>query len=93
VIVNDGSSSVVVTGWTLRDRDDALVFRFPAFTLRPGARVTVHNGRGSNNAANLYWDSDGYVWNNDGVRDAPSSKRSRVNVGVYSGSGQPQGAE
>jgi hypothetical protein len=58
VIVNGGSTSVVMTGWTLRDRD-AHVFRFPTFSLRAGARVTVHNGQGSDNAANLYWDSDG----------------------------------
>ena len=87
VIVNEGASSVVMTGWTLRDRD-AHVFRFPTFTLRAGARVTVHNGQGSDNAANLYWDSDGYVWNNDG--DAATLRRrngSRVDVCTYSGSG------
>lgn len=87
VIVNDGTSSVVMTGWTLRDRD-AHVFRFPTFTLRAGARVTVHNGQGSNNAANLYWDSDGYVWNNDG--DGATLRRrngSRVDACAYSGTG------
>jgi hypothetical protein len=87
VIVNGGTSSVVMTGWTLRDRD-AHVFRFPAFTLPAGGRVTVHNGQGSNNAGNLFWDSDGYVWNNDG--DAATLRRrngSRVDVCSYSGSG------
>jgi hypothetical protein len=53
VIVNSGTSSVVMTGWTLRDRE-AHVFRFPTFTLRAGARVTVHNGQGSDNSGNLY---------------------------------------
>jgi hypothetical protein len=86
-IVNDGTSSVVMTGWTLRDRS-AHVFRFPTFTLRAGARVTIHTGQGSNNASNLYWDSDGYVWNNDG--DGATLKRgsgSRVDACSYSGSG------
>ena len=85
VIANDGSSPVVMTGWTLRDRD-AHVFRFPSFTLRADGRVTIHNGQGSNNAGNLYWDSDGYVWNNDG--DGATLKRrngSRVDACSYSG--------
>jgi hypothetical protein len=87
VIMNEGTSPVVITGWTLRDRE-AHMYRFPTFTLRAGARVTVHNGQGSNNAGNLYWDSDGYVWNNDG--DGATLRRrngSRVDACSYSGSG------
>jgi hypothetical protein len=87
VITNDGASPVVMSVWTLRDRDGH-VFRFPAFTLRAGARVTVHNGQGSDNASNLYWDSDGYVWNNDG--DVATLRRGnglRVDRCAYSGAG------
>jgi hypothetical protein len=87
VIANNGTSRVILTGWTLRDRD-AHVFRLPAFTLRAGGRVTIHNGQGSDNAANLFWDSDGYVWNNDG--DTATLRRrnsSPVDVCAYSGSG------
>jgi hypothetical protein len=65
VIVNRGSHQVTLTGWTLRDRS-AHVFRFPTFTLGAGAKVTIHTGTGSDNAHNLYWASDGYIWNNDG---------------------------
>jgi hypothetical protein len=94
VIVNDASSPVNMTGWTLRDRDNH-VFRFPTFTLRGGARVTVHNGSGIDNATNLYWSSSPlppisgeYIWNNDG--DTATLRRrngSRVDGCAYSGSG------
>jgi hypothetical protein len=87
VIVNEGTYSVVMTGWTLRDRDNH-VFRFPTFTLRGGGRVTIHNGQGADNAGNLYWDSDDYVWNNYG--DGATLRRrngSRVDACSYSGSG------
>jgi hypothetical protein len=87
VVANVGASPVVMTGWTLRDRDDH-VFRFPTFMLRAGARVTVHNGQGSDNAGNLYWDSDGYVWNNDGdVATLRRGNGSRADRCAYSGAG------
>jgi hypothetical protein len=86
-IVNGGTSSVVMTGWTLRDRDNH-VFRFPVFTLRPGGRVTIHNGQGTDNAANLFWDSGGRIWNNDG--DAPTLRR-RNGSRVDSDRGRPRG--
>lgn len=64
-IHNFGSRARSLTGWTLRDRSGH-VYRFPAFTLRPGATVTVHTGRGRNTATNLYWGSRWYIWNNTG---------------------------
>jgi Lamin Tail Domain len=87
VIVNDGTDWVTMTGWTLQDRDGH-VFRFPTFTLWAEGRVTIHNGRGRDNAKNLYWDSDGYVWDNDG--DGATLRRgsgSLIDHCAYSGSG------
>jgi hypothetical protein len=86
-IINRGSGPVSMAGWTLRDRDQH-VFRFQAFTLAAGAKVVVHTGSGNNTARHLYWDSDGYVWNNDG--DAATLRRgngSRVDACSYLGSG------
>lgn len=60
VIVNTGPGRVTLTGWMLWDRDGH-AYRFPVFAIRGGARVTIHTRRGSNNAANLFWDFDGYV--------------------------------
>jgi hypothetical protein len=88
VIANRGTSRVVMTGWTLRDRSGH-VFRFPTFILRAGGRVRIYTGRGSNNTANLFWNSHGYVWNNDGdrasLRSRNKSPRDRC---TYSGSGR-----
>jgi hypothetical protein len=86
-IVNHGSHRVTMTGWTLRDRDQH-VFRFPTFRLGAGAKVTIHTGTGLNNAHNLYWGSDNYVWNNDG--DTATLRRPSgvlVDRCTYSGSG------
>jgi Lamin Tail Domain len=72
-IRNDGTSSVTMTGWTLRYLADA-VYTFPAFTLSPGAEVLVWVRAGVNDAANLYWGRGSAVWNNLGdtaiLRDA-----------------------
>jgi hypothetical protein len=87
VVVNDASSPVNMAGWTLRDRDQH-TFRFPAFMLGAGVRITIHSGPGTNNAGNLHWYSDGYVWNNDG--DTASLWRGNGSVAdrcTYSGSG------
>lgn len=86
-IVNRGGYRVNLTGWTLRDQDQH-VFRFPSFSLGAGAKVTIHTGTGTNNAHNLYWRSDGYVWNNDGD-SASLRRRSGVLVDrcTYPGSG------
>lgn len=52
-------------GYTLRDRSGHL-YKFPTFTLRPRASVTVHTGRGTNTGTNLYWGSGSFIWNNTG---------------------------
>jgi len=53
-----------MTGWTLRDRANH-VYRFGTFKLGAGKSVVIHTGRGTNTAANLYWRSGWYIWNND----------------------------
>ena len=42
------------------------MYKFGRFKLGAGRIVTVHTGRGSDSRRHLYWDFDGYVWNNDG---------------------------
>src|SRR5262245_28445426 len=64
-IANKGAKTRTLTGWTLRDTAGH-VFRFPTFKLKPGKSVRIHTGRGSNDANDLYWRQDWYVWNNDG---------------------------
>ena len=55
----------VITGWTLRDKQNH-VYKFPTTRLNPGQYITVHTGRGTNNAAHRYWGSGNYIWNNTG---------------------------
>ena len=45
VIKNTTSTNRSLTGWTLRDKT-GYTYRFPTFTLRAGATVTVHTGKG-----------------------------------------------
>lgn len=64
VLKNTGRKKIQLKNWTLRDLQNH-VYRFPAFTLRPGRSVKIHTGRGRNNAAHLYMNRGWYVWNND----------------------------
>ena len=65
VIKNTTRSNRVLTGWTLRDKT-GYTYRFPSFTLKAGASVTVHTGRGSATSAHRYYNKSWYVWNNTG---------------------------
>jgi len=64
-VKNTTRSNRVLTGWTLRDKT-GYTYRFPAFTLKAGATVTIHTGKGSATAANRYYNLGWYVWNNTG---------------------------
>ena len=67
VRVTDSSrtASYTLTGWTIRDRANH-VYKFGSFTLKPGASVTLHTGKGTNTSTNRYWGQGWYVWNNTG---------------------------
>ena len=65
LIRNTTRTTKTLTHWTLRDRSNH-IFTFPTFTLRAGASVKVHSGKGTKSAANLYYNKTWYVWNNTG---------------------------
>jgi len=66
VLENSGNRTVDLSGWTLRDDADH-VYEFPdGFELKPGAKVTIYTGSGTDTDDALYWDEKGPVWNNDG---------------------------
>jgi hypothetical protein len=65
VIKNTTRNNRVLTGWTLRDKT-GYTYKFPAFTLKAGAIVTVHTGRGSATSTHRYYNRSWYVWNNTG---------------------------
>ncbi len=65
VLKNTTRSNRVLTGWTLRDKT-GYTYRFPTFTLKAGATVTIRTGKGSATATNRYYNRTWYVWNNTG---------------------------
>lgn len=64
-ITNSTSSKRTLTGWTLRDTSSH-VYKFPTTTLKAGASLRVHTGKGTNTATDKYWKLSYYVWNNTG---------------------------
>jgi len=80
LIGNDRTAPVDLTGWTLVDAVQH-TYRFPAFTLVPGATVRVWTGTGTDDAENLHWGRHQAVWNNTGdiatLRDTAGNEVSR----------------
>ena len=65
VLKNTTSTNRSLTGWTLKDKT-GYTYRFPTFTLKAGASVTIHTGKGSATATHRYYNRTWYVWNNTG---------------------------
>jgi beta-lactamase superfamily II metal-dependent hydrolase len=64
-ISNAGPSPVSLTAWKIED-DSKHSYTFPSYTLDSQSTVTVYTGEGMNTVTELYWGSDGTIWNNDG---------------------------
>lgn len=65
-LTNDGSDTLDLSGWTVRDEADH-VYRFPdGTTLAPGASLTLHTGSGEDGDGDYYWGQSRPVWNNGG---------------------------
>lgn len=77
-ITNRSTTNRSLTGWTLKDKT-GYTYRFPTFTLKAGASVVVHTGKGTATATNRYYNKTWYVWNNTGdtayLRDAAGTLR------------------
>lgn len=73
VLKNTTRSARSLTGWTLRDKQ-GFTYKFPKFTLKAGATVTIHTGKGKATGSHRYYNRTWYVWNNTGdtayVRDS-----------------------
>ena len=66
VFRNDGSEPLDMSGWTVEDEANHEYIVPEGFTLTPGASVTLYTGSGTDTPTELYWGSDGAIWNNDG---------------------------
>lgn len=60
-IINDGSGSLILTGWYLRDAQGQ-TYTFPQVTLHPGAPLKVHTTAGQDTAGDLFWGRSSPVW-------------------------------
>ncbi|GAB3074026.1 lamin tail domain-containing protein [Intrasporangium mesophilum] len=65
VLKNTTRTNRVITGWTLKDKT-GYTYKFPTFTLKAGAVVTIHTGKGTATTAHRYYNKTWYVWNNTG---------------------------
>lgn len=65
---NDGSDSLDLSGWTIRDETSSHRFVFPAgTTVAPGGTVTLRSGCGDDGPGSFWWQCRGDpVWSNDG---------------------------
>jgi len=73
-IVNEGSASVDLAGFSLKDEANH-IYVFPSVTLKGGAMLKLHSGQGTDSGTSLFWGLvDDSVWNNGGdtayLRDA-----------------------
>lgn len=66
VLTNTGDSALAMGGWTVTDAADHTYTLPDEFTLPAGDAVTVHTGRGTDTASDLYWAAGSPLWNNDG---------------------------
>jgi hypothetical protein len=65
ILKNVSTTSRSITGWTLRDKT-GYTYKFPTFTLKAGAKVKIHTGRGTASSTDRYYGRTWYVWNNTG---------------------------
>ncbi|MFA5268490.1 MAG: lamin tail domain-containing protein [Methanoregula sp.] len=65
-LANRGDDAVLLTSWTLADRNSAEPYRFPAFLLLPGNSVTIYTGSGVLNDTSLFMGRTEPIWGNSG---------------------------
>jgi hypothetical protein len=59
------STGKSISGWRIKDIAGH-TYTFGTFTLRAGAYVKVHTGKGTNTTTDRYWAKAWYIWNNTG---------------------------
>jgi hypothetical protein len=75
---NTSKSPVNLSRWTVRDKANHVYTFTGTVTVKPGATLWLHTGRGTNTASHRYWNSGNYIWNNTGdtayVRNAAGTQ-------------------
>jgi competence protein ComEC len=84
-LANHGDGAVLLTSWTMSDRNSAEPYRFPAFLLLPQSPVTVYTGSREMNDTSLYMGRTEPLWGNDAdeviVRDGSGNIIDRKSEG------------
>jgi endonuclease YncB( thermonuclease family) len=62
----DGSESLDLAGWMLRDESSVHRYEFPDVGILPTQEYTVRTGCGTDHGFELFWCADGPVWSNRG---------------------------
>lgn len=66
VVRNNTAKPLALAGWRIRDVANH-TFVFPrGYVLKARATAVIRTGKGTNTAANLYWNQGNYIWNNTG---------------------------
>jgi len=62
-IKNTGKNAVNLKGWTLRPMLHVYAYLFKnSVVIKPGATLTVHTGKGTNTATDIYWGRTAQLW-------------------------------
>lgn len=66
-IRNNLGNDLSMSGWSILSVEGPQTFQFPAYTLNPGASVTIHSGPDApaSGGDSLRW-TTGFIWNNAG---------------------------
>jgi len=65
-LTNRGQDTVLIAGWTLSDKDQGILYTFPAIFLVPHESVTIFSGTGTLNNTALFMGKTDPVWGNNG---------------------------
>ena len=63
---NTTRATVNLSRWTVRDKAKHVYTFAENVTVKPGATLWLHTGRGTDTASHRYWNSGNYIWNNTG---------------------------
>lgn len=73
IFKNQCDSSVEMSKWEVKDTGTH-IYMFKTFIVEPNNNFTLYSGSGTDSNNNLYWNSNGAIWNNDKdtlfIRDA-----------------------
>jgi competence protein ComEC len=65
-LTNKGDDTVLIAGWTLSDKDQSILYMFPAIFLVSGESIRIFSGTGTLNNTALFMGKTEPIWGNSG---------------------------